>query len=54
MDFPPEYIELFRIVDRYLGIKDSIIEHDDFEKELEQFKKEYTDKLTEIKNKMNG
>ena len=54
IDFPPEYIELYRIVDQYLGIKDSIIEHDDFEKELEQFKKEYTDKLTEIKNKMNG
>ena len=48
MDFPPEYIELFRIVDRYLGIKDSIIEHDEFEKELDKFREEYTIALGDV------
>ena len=53
MDFPPEYIELYRIVDRYLGVKDSIIEHDDFEEELEKFKTEYSEALEIVMEKMN-
>ena len=53
MDFPPEYIELYRIVDRYLGIKDSIIEHDNFEEELEIFKIEYSEALKTVLDKMN-
>lgn len=53
MDFPPEYKELYRIVDRYLGIKDSIIEHDNFEEELEIFKTEYSEALKTVLDKMN-
>ena len=48
IDFPPEYIELYRIVDQYLGIKDSIIEHDNFEEELEKFREEYTIALGDV------
>ena len=53
MDFPPEYIELYRIVDRYLGVKDSIIEHDNFEEELEKLKTEYSEALQIVLEKMN-
>lgn len=53
IDFPPENIELYGIVGRYLGIKDSIIEHDNFEEELEIFKIEYSEALKTVLDKMN-
>lgn len=53
IDFPPETIELYGIVGRYLGIKDSIIEHDNFEEELEIFKIEYSEALKTVLDKMN-
>ena len=52
-DFPPEYVDLYRIVNRYLGIKDSIIEHDNFEEELEKFKTEYSAALENLLEKMD-
>ena len=53
IDFHPENIELYGIVGRYLGIKDSIIEPDEFEEELEIFKTEYSEALKTVLDKMN-
>ena len=41
------------VVGRYFGIKDSIIEPDEFEEELEIFKTEYSEALKTVLDKMN-
>ncbi len=52
MAFPPEYNELHRIVEHYLGIYDSIICHEGFEEELKEFKDVYSTALEKMVSKM--
>ena len=52
MDLPFECTELKNIVEKYLGYNRNILFSDDFEEKLELFKKEYTEKLETILEKM--
>ena len=52
IDFPPEYIEVYKVVEKYLGIYGGLYTHDNFEEELKQFEKEYTDALNAMMSKM--
>ena len=52
MDFPPECTELKAIVDKYLGIQDNFITYENFEDELEKFRKEYTEVLEKVRSAM--
>lgn len=52
MDFPPEYFEVYKVVEKYLGIYGGLYTHDNFEEELKQFEKEYTDALNAMMSKM--
>lgn len=52
MDLPFECSKLKKIVENYLGYNNSILFSEDYEEKLEQFKKEYTEKLFEIRMKV--
>ena len=49
MDLPFECSELKKIVENYLGYNNSILFSEDYEEKLEVFKKEYNEKLSEIR-----
>lgn len=53
MDLPFECTELKNIVEKYLGYSGNILFCDDYENKLELFKKEYTEKLKTVLEKMN-
>ena len=52
MDLPFECTELRKIVEKYLGYNNSILFCDSFEEKMEELKREYTEKLNEIKSIM--